>query len=389
MAWPRSNWRLWLSIIIGWMVIGLAYALNYHIYASHYVEIFSPPPTLGEMLVWELPYWFLWAAMSPLVFRLTQRFRLERGRLLRNSLIHLAACVSLALAHRAVYLPVTWALGVVPAYHKPLAAAFGENFFFNLPNGFLCYVTILLAGTYYRHYREEELEIVRLKEQRTQAELRALKMQLQPHFLFNTLTFISAHLGGDGDAAKAMLGRLHDFLRMTLDSSGEQEVTLEDEEKFLRCYLEIQRARFSDRLSVDITIAPETKKALVPNLILQPIVENAFEHGLMASIGNGHIEVHSRREDDRLHLLVRDNGPGLNADGHAARKIGRRLGLTNTSERLEHLYGTRHRFQLSDAPGGGLQVSIEIPFHVSGAEAADSTASAARVTPALGERAAS
>src|ERR1700755_454963 len=123
------------------------------------------------MLVWELPYWFLWAAISPLVFRLTQRFRLERGRLLRNSLIHLAACVSLALAHRAVYLPVTWALGVVPAYHKPLAAAFGENFFFNLPTGFLCYVTILLAGTYYRHYREEELEIVRLKEQRTQAEL--------------------------------------------------------------------------------------------------------------------------------------------------------------------------------------------------------------------------
>jgi sensor histidine kinase YesM len=140
---------------------------------------------------------------------------------------------------------------------------------------------------------------------------------------------------------------------------------------------------------VDVAIAPETKRALVPNLILQPIVENAFEHGIMASIGNGRIEVHSRREDDRLHLLVRDNGPGLNADGHAARKMGRRLGLANTSERLEHLYGTRHRFQLSDAPGGGLQVSIEIPFHVSNAEAVGPADAPAKAAPALGERAAS
>src|ERR1700749_3196285 len=142
MKWPKTKWRLWLSITIGWMVTGLTYALNYRIYATHYVEIFTPRPTLGEMLVWELPYWFLWAAISPLVFRLTQRFRLERGRLLRNSLIHLAACVTLARAHRAVYLPVTWALGIVRAYNKPLAMVFDENFFFNLPNGFLCYVTI-------------------------------------------------------------------------------------------------------------------------------------------------------------------------------------------------------------------------------------------------------
>jgi hypothetical protein len=362
MRWPRDKWRLWLSIVIGWTLIGLAYALNYLVYAHHYVEIFEKRPTLKQMLVWELPYWFLWAAVSPLIFRLAQRFRLERGRLFRNSLIHVAACFALALAHRAVYVPIIWLLGV-PAYDKPFSVAFRENFFFNLPNGFLCYITILFAVTYSR--------IARLKEQRTQAELRALKMQLQPHFLFNTLTFISAHMDGDGAAAKAMLARLRDFLRMTLESSGAQEVTLEDEEKFLRCYLEIQRARFSDRLSVNIAIAPETKKALVPNLILQPIVENAFEHGIMARIGSGHIEVHSRREDDWLHLVVRDNGPGLHAGGSAERKPGHNLGLPNTSERLEHLYGTRHRFQLSDAPGGGLQVSIEIPFHVSSSAAVE------------------
>ena len=372
MKWPKTRWRLWLSIAVGWMLIGAAYALNYYVYSRHYVEIFTQPPTLGQMLVWELPYWFLWAAISPLVFRLTQRFRLERGRLLRNSLIHFAACIALALAHRAVYLPLTWTLGNVPAYNDSFAKVFSENFFFNLPNGFLCYVTILLAGTYYRHYREEELEITRLRAERTQAELQALKMQLQPHFLFNTLNSISAHLGGDGKVAKAMLGRLGDFLRMTLESSGAQEVTLEEEEKFLRCYLEIQRARFPDRLSLRIEIAPETKKALVPNLILQPIVENAIEHGIMQRVGSGHVEIHSRREDEWLHLVVRDNGPGLrDGDDDGGRKTGHKLGFPLTANRLERLYGARQRFRLTDAPGGGLQVSVEIPFRVSSAGVAE------------------
>lgn len=369
MKWPETKWRLWLAVVVGWMLIGAAYALNYYVYARHYVEVFTRPPTLGQMLVWELPYWFLWAAISPLVLLLTQRFRLERGRLLRHSLIHVAACVALALAHRAVYLPLTWALGSVPAYDASFAKVFSENFFFNLPNGLLCYVTILLAGTYYGHYRQEELEIARLRAERTQAELQALKMQLQPHFLFNTLNSISAHLGGDGRVAKAMLGRLGDFLRMTLESSGAQEVTLEEEEKFLRCYLEIQRARFSDRLSLDIDIEPETRKALVPNLLLQPVVENAIEHGIMARVGSGRVEIQSRREDGWLQLIVRDNGPGMRDGASAGRKQGHRMGFPLTASRLERLYGTRQRLRLSDAPGGGLQVSVEIPFRVSAPDA--------------------
>jgi two-component system, LytTR family, sensor kinase len=203
-------------------------------------------------------------------------------------------------------------------------------------------------------------------------------MQLQPHFLFNTLNSIAAHLGADGKVAEAMLGRLGDFLRMTLESSGAQEVTLEEEEKFLRCYLDIQRARFSDRLSLDIEIAPETRSALVPNLILQPIVENAIEHGIMARVGNGHVEIRARREDEWLHLLVRDNGPGLRASGAAERRPGHKLGFPLTSNRLERLYGTRQRFSLTDAPGGGLQVSIEIPFRVSSPAALEESAAAAR-----------
>ena len=362
----KTHWWLWLSIMIGWGLIGFAYAINYSHYARHYVEIFQPEPKLGEMLIWELPYWFLWAMLSPIVFRLTRRFRLERGRLLRNSLVHVAACLGLSLAHRAVYLPICWELGV-SVYRKldSLSTVYSENFFFNLPNGFLCYVTILLAGTYYRHHQEEELRISRLEAERTEAQLQALKMQIQPHFLFNTLNSISARMYEDVEAAEEMLERLGDFLRLTLENSGAQEVTLQEELEFLRCYLEIARMRFSDRLKVQIETAPETYEAFVPNLILQPIVENAIQHGIMGRVGNGRIEIHSRREGGWLRLEVKDDGPGLQTDTVRDQTPKQGRGLSLTRDRLRCLYGDEHRLYLSDAPEGGLQVVIEIPYRTS------------------------
>jgi two-component system LytT family sensor kinase len=370
----KAQWRLWLSIIIGWTLIGLAYTFNYSHYARNYVKIFSSEPSFGEMLVWEMPYWLLWAVLSPLVFWLTRRFRLERGRLLRNLLVHAAACLALSLAHRAVYLFIEWELGV-RAYTNLgfLSSVYNENFFFNLPNGFLCYVTILLAGTYHRHHQEEELKISRLKAelaqaqlQMTQAQLQALKMQLQPHFLFNTLNSVSSMMDEDVEAAEEMLARLGDFLRLTLDNAGAQEVTLQEELEFLRSYLEIERVRFSDRLTVQIEAEPETYEALVPNLILQPIVENAIRHGFMARVGRGRIEIHARRDNEWLRLEVKDNGPGLQSDG-PEQKSARGLGFKLTRERLERLYSTRQRFNLADAPGGGLQVSLEIPYRLASA----------------------
>ena len=377
----RIHWRLWLTIIVGWGLIGTAYAFNYSHYANHYVEIFSPPgsPSFREMLVWELPYWFLWAMLSPLVFWLTRRFRLERGRLLRNSLVHVAACLTLSLAHRAVYLLICWGLQV-RAYRDLglLSAVYHENFFFNLPNGFLCYVTILVAGTYYRHFQEEELQISQLTSelsqtqlQMTQAQLQALKMQLQPHFLFNTLNSISALLDKDVEAAEEMLARLGDFLRLTLDNSGKQEVTLQEELEFLHCYLEIERVRFSDRLTVQIEIAPETYEALVPNLILQPIIENSIRHGIETCVGQGRIEIRSRCENDWLRLEVKDNGPGLHPDNGTEPRPKRGLGFALTRDRLEHLFAARQHFHLSDAPEGGLQVIMEIPFRLSSVTASD------------------
>jgi len=375
----RTHWRLWLIIMIVWALIGAAYAFNYSYFAYLYVTIFRLHPSFGAMLVWELPYWFLWTILSPLVFWMTRRFRLERGHLLRNSLVHVAACPTLALIHRAVYLPICWELDVEAYRSLSLAQLYAKYFFFNLPNGFLCYVTILLAGTYYRYYQDEEMKISRLETEReeaqhrmTRAQLQAVKMRLQPHLLFNILSKISALIYENPDAAEKVLAQLGDFLRLTRDDSGAEEITLREESEFVRRYLDMQMVRFPERLTVLIEIADDTEEAMVPNLILQPIVENAIQHGIETRPGNGRVEIHSRRENEWLRLEVKDNGPGLGA-AVTDQSPKRGLGFPITRERLEGLYPDHHKFLLTDAREGGLQVVLEIPYRLSSTTATEQT----------------
>jgi two-component system, LytTR family, sensor kinase len=374
---------LWILVLSVWMLIGLSFTLNYYFFAEHYAAIFRQPPTIGQMLVWELPYWLLWAGLAPVVFLFTRRFPIDRERWFRNSLLHIVACVALTIAHRAIYLIIGWLLHVA-AYQKlsSIPELYSSDILFNLPTGFMSYGTIFLISyviDYYRRHQEEELKITRLKAelaqaqlQVTEAQLQALKMQLHPHFLFNTLNSISALLYEDADAADQMLARLGDFLRLTLENSGAQEVTLQEELEFLRCYLEIERVRFHDRLTVNMQIEPETLDARVPNLILQPIVENAIRHGIVARIAPGEIAIRARRLGDQLELQVKDNGPGLGRTDGLRLKEG--LGLANTRARLEQLYRGAYRFDMSDAPEGGLQVTLEIPFVTVGAVRAQEAA---------------
>lgn len=362
----KRGWVLWILVLIVWTLIGLSFALNYYFYARHYVEIFTPSPSLGDMLVWELPYWFLWAALAPLIFQLTRWFRIGRKSWLRHSLIHLMACVTLAFSHRAIYLLICWALKVaVYRRHLFIRDLYQSDILFNLPTGFMSYGIFMLIGhvvDYYRRYQREELRASQLKTQLAQAQLQALQMQLQPHFLFNTLNSISALLDEDVDAADEMLARLGDFLRMTLQNSGAQQVTLQEEMEFLRCYLEIERVRFQDRLTVSFDIAPEALDALVPNLILQPLVENAIHHGIVMQAGPGRIEICAAHLNGALVLQVKDNGPGLAPVPDASGKLHGGVGLANTRARLEQYYGTTQRFEMVDAREGGLQVILEIPF---------------------------
>jgi len=371
----RRYKAMWFLVLAVWMLIGLSYTLNYYYFAGHYVAIFRVPPTLGQMLVWEIPYWLLWAGLAPVVFLFTRRFPIDRERWFRNSLLHIVACVALTIAHRAIYLIIGWLLHV--AAYKNLSSIpdlYSSDILFNLPTGFMSYGTIFLISyviDYYRRHQEEELKISRLKTelaeaqlQVTEAQLQALKMQLHPHFLFNTLNSISALLDEDPEAADQMLARLGDFLRLTLENSGAQQVTLQEELEFLRCYLEIERVRFQDRLTVNIQIDPDALEAQVPNLILQPIVENAIRHGIVSRIAPGQIEIEASLSDNILRLRVKDNGPGLGAvQGRVIVKEG--LGLANTRSRLSQMYGASHQFEMVDAPEGGLQVTLTIPYRIS------------------------
>jgi two-component system, LytTR family, sensor kinase len=364
--WQRQR-ILWASIAAVWLLIAWAFTLNYYFFADHYVEIFRTPPTLLQMLVWEVPYWILWAALAPLVFRLTRRFPLARERWLRNGAVHALACVALTLGHRVIYLPICWLLYVDAYQRQPtLLALYEADLLFNLPVGFMSYGTFLLVSNvreYYERYQAGELRATQLEAQLAQAQLQALKMQLQPHFLFNTLNSISALQLTDVETANRMTARLGDFLRLTLDNAGAHEVTLRQEMEFLRGYLEIEHMRFQDRLQVTLDIAPEALDARVPNLILQPIVENSIKYAVVQRAAAGHIQIRAARTNGALRLQVQDDGPGLHLPPRGSNIATRGVGLNNTRQRLQQLYGKAHRFELSNVPAGGLLVSLEIPCH--------------------------
>jgi LytS/YehU family sensor histidine kinase len=182
-------------------------------------------------------------------------------------------------------------------------------------------------------------------------------MQLNPHFLFNTLHAISSLMHQDVDAADRMLIKLSELLRRALDGTDTQEVMLREELEFLRNYAAIEQTRFGDRLKIEMTITPDTLDAMVPNLVLQPILENAIRHGIEPHARDGFIEVSAKREGEALRLEVRDNGGGLNGS------VVEGVGLSNTRARLKQLYGTRQTFTLADAPGGGVVVTATLPFH--------------------------
>ncbi|HTS01084.1 MAG TPA: sensor histidine kinase [Thermoanaerobaculia bacterium] len=315
--------------------------------------------TFGRALFVNLPFYWLWALLTPAILGLARRFPLERARWKRSLAVHAGASVALSAFQLLVAGTLLYTF-VQTGPTRTLARALGSFFRLNFHANVLTYaalVALAWGGDTYGKYRDRELAASRLQTELVKAELDALKMQLQPHFLFNTLNAIAALLKPEPEAAERMVLQLAEFLRLTLLSTGRAEVTLREELEFLERYLAIEKTRFGDRLSTRFHIRSEALDARVPNLLLQPLVENAIRHGIARSAGAGCVEVSATRENGRLLLRVTDDGPGLGAV-----PVREGIGLSNTRERLGHLFGEDFTLACANAPGGGFAIEITFPL---------------------------
>jgi two-component system LytT family sensor kinase len=312
-----------------------------------------------------LVQFYLWAILSPLLFKFSRRFPIDfRPLNVRNLLLHFPALISFAAIHQALHLAILWC--IMPKWRQQFPmildcyrAYFAFGFYIDLIIALLIVIAVH-ALLYYQNFRASELAQSSLKTQLAQAQLRALKMQLQPHFLFNTLHSISSLVLEDPPKANSMIARLGDFLRLTVENSEQQLVTLKEETEFLRCYLDIEQVRFGDRLTVVFELEPRTLSAQVPHLILQPVVENAIQHAIAPRAERGHINIEAKRLNSLLRVTISDNGPGISSNANLPGK--KCVGLSNVRTRLHQIYGPDFRFELMNASDGGLTVVMEIPF---------------------------
>jgi two-component system LytT family sensor kinase len=349
------------------VVLAVATALGFFsaFAAFYFVSTFTDKPTpFGLLLLLNLGYWYSWAALTPAILWLTKRFPFDRAAWKIAIPVHVLGVMAAVSAH--VVLAVASRMATYWLAGESLDTWLHEAqemLFLNFDWEMMTYWTIVGVGTamkYMHEARVKELSAAQLETRLVEARLHTLQRQMQPHFLFNTLNTISALMHRDVDAADAMIARLSDLLRMSLQRVGVQEVPLKEELDFLSKYLEIEQTRFRDRLTVVFDVQADTLDALVPNLLLQPLVENAIKHGIGPRPTPGQIAVRARRNGALLELDVQDNGVGLSAA--RLTDFNRGVGLSNTRSRLDHLYGSLHRFEFRQPAEGGLLVCIAIPM---------------------------
>jgi signal transduction histidine kinase len=360
--------RMWAWSFAVWTLVSALFALQSYVWYQSRGEAIPAGKMISTFTDWQL-----WAILTPFLLCFVWRHPVTRATWrtgLRWQVLGAIVLPALVLlpVHASRYL-LSHALAV-PDLFVPFTPG---RFFSTFVNAVLTYLDIVLVGHaihYARTSRQEGLHRARLEARLAEAQLQVLRLQLHPHFLFNTLHTVSALMHKDLRAADRMLALLGDLLRDSFEKVGAQEVSLQQELAFLDRYLEIERTRFRDRLTVDLRIDPEALDAEVPNLLLQPLVENAIRHGIGRRQEAGRIEIEAERRCDRLEIRIRDNGPGLPEGPETALRTG--VGLANTAARLEQLYPASHRFELRNRAEGGLEVALEIPFRPKTAPAAPS-----------------
>jgi len=350
--------RRFLLVVLGFAFLGWLHGTQL------FVGIASEVPerqfSYGRFVFWQVACWLTWALLTPLVVYISRR---------RSVLLHLVACVTLPLTHiLAIYvinqtvLPFGRPPGPPRSFASMYMSLFGLNFHIDLVIywGIVGAVTALDTQ---RRLRERELHASRVETQLAQAQLTNLRLQLQPHFLFNTLHVIASLVrDGDSKSAVKMIAGLSDLLRYSLDNAGCNLVTLSEEVDVVQRYLEIQQTRFSDRLTVGISIDDDARHAAVPTLLLQPLVENAIRHGIADPTRGGRLELSARRRDGTLVVEIFNDGPALPEDWE--QRIG--VGLGSTRSRLAQLYGDAAALEMENRTPG-VVARVRIPY----AECAD------------------
>jgi two-component system, LytTR family, sensor kinase len=364
---PRTRVRL--LVLAGWLTLGLLESakswINWRLNGQ---SITWPAALIGN-----LPWWLAWAALTPLVAAAGRRWRLESGRPWTVA-VHVIASLLVAVAHllvvgTAFYLTTTRGTEVFfagSAYPMTLTLQIRILFGGYFVLGILTYWAILgghYALEYHRRNRDGELRAARLEADLHQARLETLRMELNPHFLYNTLNTVASLVEQQRyDGAVRMLARLGEMLRSTLDHAHDQQIPLARELEFLEIYLEIVRTRFHDRLTVELDVEPEAREVPVPTLILQPLVENAVRHGVARRTGPGRVTVRARVRDGTLELTVADRAEGATVVAASPPRGGNGIGLANTRQRLAQLYGDGCSLELEPLPDErGTVVRVRLP----------------------------
>jgi two-component system, LytTR family, sensor kinase len=355
--------RVWLLAFLVWTLLS---ALSATIRYAYYFQ--RQPIGWWNSFAFSLSDAYLWALLTPPLMGFGVLFRLDRETWPRLPL-HLGVAMVVPLLYWFPSLAITRLLGRAVGHPSWGWEVTREEFVGAYLNNLIVCAQLLAVSqglVHYRESRERALRASRLEAELARAQLQLLRMQLEPHFLFNTLNAVSTLLHGDPAGAERMIVLLSDLLRRALEERKGQEVALREELDFLDRYLQIEQIRFPDRLRVVREIQPESLDALVPTLVLHPLVENAIRHGLARRPEGGRVGIRARREDGRLQVCVWDDGPGWREaafdEAGGARSAG--IGLANTRARLEQLYGSTYRFEVRGRREGGVEVLLNVPFRM-------------------------
>jgi len=353
---PKVDWRFALTCTV---VLTVLFAIQQWLFGTANIS-------LAVALQRQSVIWFVWLGLLPAMITVARRNPIVGAPRKRWLLRQVGLAMIFSGAHSLLVSLIRHILGIAMV-DSVLEGAM--NLFLSRPGQNLltyCFIaTAYHAAAYHKAIRERDIRAVRLEVDLAEAKLASIESRLRPHFLFNTLNTIAALIRDDPAAAETMLGQLSDLLRASLRSDPGAEIQLAEELHLVEQYLAIQRVRFNDRLTIGLRATEEAKQALVPQLILQPVVENAVRHGIAPRESGGSVWVSAERPDGRLRLVVEDDGVGVSVGPSA--NAGAGIGLGGLRSRLAHLYGSDHRVEVAPRQPSGTRVTIEIPYHAAGA----------------------